>query len=246
MSNTDLSEQPIEFNAESSKKARLDSSAFRGRVPVVFAFVGPNGAKADAAIIDLDAALIRFGERRIQLLVVVDGYPSDVAKRLGVAAPLITDDGLAEELDACTDDDGRTCVVVLGNDGRVVDVIRQLPAEGQAEAILLAVDSLATQFPERFGVLPDSDEDTHIDASDEAMSKFSGASFRQKLSWLTGDRTKEAEALAATMDGSDVPEGEVLVAAQAAVSGAHGDSSVAADDPVTSDVATAEDVIEKL
>ena len=244
---TDLSEQPLAFNAESSKKARLDSSAFRGRVPVVFAFVGPHGPEADSAIIGFDSALVRFGERRIQLLVVVDGYPSEVAARLGVTVPLITDDGLAEELNAQIDDQGRISSVILGNDGRVLDVVRQLPAEDQATAILVAIERLAAEFPDRFGILPAADENAEaIDDPTDVRQDGDAPSFRQRLSWLTGDRDSEAEALADTVAAPSAAGETVLAAAKKAVSEAHGDSSVAESDPVTSDVANRDDVNEKL
>jgi hypothetical protein len=156
--NFDLSAEPLSFDAESSKKARLDATAFRGRVPVVLAFVGAAGPDADAAILSFDQAHIRFGERRIQLLVVVDGYPTEVAARLGVAVPLITDDGLGAELDAEVDDQGRICSVILGNDGRVLNAVRQLPTEDQAAAVLLDIERLTMGFPDRFGILPEVDE----------------------------------------------------------------------------------------
>ena len=244
---TDLSEQPISFNAESSKKARLDSSAFRGRVPVVSVFVGAHGPEADSAILGLDGALIRFGERRIQLLVVVDGYPSEVADRLAVTVPLITDDGLAEELNAKVDGQGRISSVILGNDGRVLDVVRQLPVDDQASAILVAVDRLAAEFPDRFEILPESDENAEaIDDPTNVRENGDAPSFRQRLSWITGDRASEAKALADTVDAPPSSAGTVLAAAKKAVSDAHGDSSVAESDPVTSDVASRDDVIEKL
>ena len=185
----DLSEQPLTFDAESSKKARLDSSAFRGRVPVVLAFVGDHGPRADTAILSLDRAHARFGERRIQLLVVVDGYPTEVAQRLGVTVPLITDDGLAKELNAQTDEQGRMSSVVLGNDGRVLDVVRQLPADDQASAILLAVERLAAEFPDRFTVLPEADENPEeIDDPTRTTTAVDNPSFRQRLNWLEGVR----------------------------------------------------------
>lgn len=244
---TDLSNQPLEFDAESSKEKRLGSSAFRGRVPVVFAFVGPHGPQADAAILNLDHALVHFGERRTQLLVVVDGYPSEVAARLRVSVPLITDDGLAEELNAHVDDHGRLSSVILGNDGRVLDVVRQLPAADQASAILVTIDRLAAEFPDRFGVLPGSDENSEaIDDPTNVREIGDAPSFRQRLSWLTGDRASEAKALADTVDSPTSSAGAVLAAAKKAVSDAHGDSSVAESDPVTSDVASRDDVIEKL
>lgn len=154
----DVSTQPLSFDAESSKKARLDATAFRGRVPVVLAFVGAAGPDADAAILSFDESHIRFGERRIQLLVVVDGYPAEVATRLGVSVPLITDDGLGVELDAEVDDQGRICSVILGNDGRVLNAVRQLPTEDQASAVLVDIERLTIEFPDRFATLPEADE----------------------------------------------------------------------------------------
>ena len=244
---TDLSEQPLAFNAESSKEKRLGATAFRGRVPVVFAFVGAHGPQADSAIIGLDRALIRFGERRIQLLVVVDGYPTEVAARLGVTVPLITDDGLAKELDAEVDDQGRISSVILGNDGRVLDVVRQLPADDQASAILVTVDRLAAEFPDRFGVLPEIDENAEtIDDPTNIRAIADAPSLRQQLHWLTGDRASEAKALADTVGAPASAAETVLGAAKQAVSDAHGDSSVAERDPVTSDVAVRDDVLGKL
>ena len=243
----DVSAEPLSFDAESSKKARLDATAFRGRVPVVLAFVGAAGADADAAIIRFDSALIRFGERRIQLLVVVDGYPSEVAARLGIAVPLITDDGLGAELSALVDDQGRLCSVILGNDGRVLDTVRQLPTENQASAVLLAIERLTAEFPDRLGILPDFDENAEeIDDPTGDLSKSNGPSFRQRLSWLTGDRTEEAKALAKSIDAPAAPDESVLVAATQAVKEAHGDSLIDETTPVSSDVATPHDDIEKL
>lgn len=242
----DTSEQPVTFDAESSKHSRLDSSAFRGRVPVVLAFVGVHGPNADAAIISLDSALLRFGERRIQLLVVVDGYPSEVAKRLGVAVPLITDDGLRDELDARVED-GRTSSVILGNDGRVLEVVRHLPADDCASAILLVVERLTAEFPGRFSVLPEFDEDTTELADPNGdMSTFTGPSFRQRLSWLTGDRDREAKALADSIEPNHTANETVLAAAAQAVSDAHGDAHVEESDPLTSDVATPDDVVKQM
>ncbi len=251
---SDLSEQPLTFNAESSKKARLDASAFRGRVPVVITFVGPHGPVADSAIVGLDKALIRFGERRIQLLVVVDGYPSEVAARLGVSVPLITDDGLAEELNARVDEQGRISSVILGNDGRVLELVRQLPADDQASAILVTVERLAAEFPDRFAILPDTDENAGaidnaelVDDRTNVRQIGDAPSFRQRLSWLTGDREGEAKALADAVGAPPAAAETVLAAAKKAVSDAHSDSAVTERDPVTSsDVASRDDVIENL
>ncbi len=213
---------------------------------MVLVFVGVHGAAADTAICNLNRSLIRFGELRIQLLVVVDGYPSEVAERLGVTVPLITDDGLADELNAHIDEQGRLASVVVGNDGRVLSVVRQLPTDDQALAILATVESLSTQFPDRFTVLPDGDENAErIEDATSAQTEFSAASLRQQLSWITGDRDREAKALADTLPETGSPDA-VLVAAKKAVADAHSDASVSAHDPVTSDVANAADVITKL
>jgi len=248
---TDLSEQPVAFDAESSKSAHLASSAFRGRVPVVLVFVGVPGSQSDTVITGLDRALIRFGERRVQLLVVVDANPSEVAARLKVTVPLISDAGLAEELNAQMDDQGRISSVILGNDGRILDVVRQLPTADQSSAVLVALERLTAEFPDRLGTLPEPDQNVEaIDDPTGARAKGDAPSFRQRLGWFTGDRAMEARALADTVaDKADAPTaggGNVLAAAEKAVSEAHGDSSVEEDDPVTSDMATREDVIEKL
>ena len=244
---TDLSSQPLTFDAESSKRSHLGSSAFRGRVPVVLTFVGQHGDGADAAIVALDRSLIRFGERRVQLLVVVDADPSDVATRLAVNVPLICDEGLAEELSAQVDDQGRHSSVILGNDGRVLDVVRQLPTDDPAAAVLIAIDLLTSQFPDRFTTAPGTDDNVEtIDDPTRVRAIDESPSFRQRVAWITGDRAKEAEALADTVGGDGADDASVLAAAAEAVSNAHGDSSVTERDPVTSDVATRNDVIEKL
>lgn len=111
--------------------------------------------------------------------------------RLGVAVPLITDDGLGDEFEARVDH-GRTSSVILGNDGRVLEVLRHLPADDCAPAILLAVERLTEEFPDRFSVLPEFDENTTELADPNGdMSAFTGPSFRQRLSWLTGDQDQE-------------------------------------------------------
>jgi hypothetical protein len=244
----DVSNQPLSFDAESSKKARLDATAFRGRVPVVLAFVGAAGPDADAAILSFEEAHIRFGERRIQLLVVVDAYPAEVAARLGVAVPLITDDGLGAELNAEVDDQGRICSVILGNDGRVLNAVRQLPTKDQASAVLLDIDRLTMEFPDRFRILSDFDENPEeiADPTGEKAEGQSAPSFRQKLSWFTGDRDEEAKALADSVVADGTQDGAVLTAATEAVKQAHGDSVVDETTPASSDLATPKDVIEKL
>lgn len=243
----DHSEQPVAFDAESSKRGHLGSSDFRGRVPVVLVFVGAPGALSDTVIIGLDRALIRFGERRVQLLVVVDANPSEVAERLQVTVPLIADAGLAEELNAQMDHQGRISSVILGNDGRVLDVVRQLPTADQSSAVLVALERLTAEFPDRLGILPEVDQ--NVDAIDDPTgnrAKSDPPSFRQRFGWFTGDRAMEARALADTIDTPIAGAETVLAAANVAVSEAHGDSSVEGSDPVTSDMATREDVIEKL
>jgi hypothetical protein len=239
----------VSFSSESSKQKRLDASAFRGRVPVVFAFVGPSGDPTDAAIRNLDAALARFGERRVQLLVVVDGHPADVARRLAVDVPLITDDGLANELGVRAPSEEAVSIAVLGNDGALVECATEARSQDIATAILQRLDGLAKADPDRFGILPDSArQPERNEVDDQTGGAEDGPSFRQRLSWLTGDRDREAEALAKAVvaEGSSASETEVADAAKRAVSEAHGDTSVSENDPITSDVAKVDDVINKL
>lgn len=193
----DISDSPITFDVESSKKARLDSSAFRGRVPVVFAFVGDHGPSADVAILNLDRSLVHFGEQRIQLLVVVDGQPSDVAQRLGVTVPLISDDGLAEELNAQVDDQRLLRSVVVGNDGRVLELVRHEPSDDQASAILFAVERLRAEFPDRFGVLPNVDENDIVERHDSPAREpgdadMSGSGIDRTLRTLAENEASDA------------------------------------------------------
>jgi peroxiredoxin len=243
----------VSFDAESSKRDRLDASAFGGRVPVVLAFVGEGGERADSLILAFDASLAQFGERRIQLLVVVEGYPSETAERLGVNVALITDDELGSELGAKRDAQGHTASVIVGNDGHVIEVVRHQRHEEEVSDILTAVERLAAEFPERFSVLPDPHGDSDVDHGADGGRGQANTSpesdrptFRQRLAWLTGDRNDEAKALANIVAGQNPPDETVLAAAKLAVSDAHGDSSVREIDPVTSDVATPVDVIERL
>ena len=150
----DLEHQPLQFEGTSNKKSCLQASDFRGKVPMVLTFVGAPDEKNDKIIDNLNESLIRFGQRRVQLLVVVDGDPALVSDRLQLNVPLVTDEGLAAELNAERADGEPLLSVILGNDGMVLEVVRQLPADDQAAAILVAVDRLMAQFPDRFEVLP--------------------------------------------------------------------------------------------
>ena len=162
-----------------------------------------------------------------------------------MTVPLITDDELAKEFNTKTDEQGRLSSVVLGNDGRVLDVVRQLPAHDHVAAILLALERLAVEFPNRFEVLPEHDHDPEAIDDPTGTQTPNSPSLRQRLNWLTGDRDNEAKALADAVVPNGTP-GSVLAAAKRAVHDAHGDSSVAEHDPITSDVASPDDVIDKL
>ena len=125
--------------------------------------------------------------------------------------------------------------------------MRLLPVDDQASAILVAVDRLAAEFPDRFAILPESDENGEaIDNPSIVRENGDAPTLRQRLSWLTGDRASEAKALADTVDAPPSSDGTVLAAAKKAVGEAHGDSAVVESDPVTSDVASRDDVIKKL
>jgi hypothetical protein len=152
----DLENRPVSFKGESNKKQKmLNATDFRGRVPVVLTFVGPTNPTSDHMIVDLDSSLISFGQRRVQLLVVVEEDPTALSERLDVRVPLMFDRNLTKDLAAQIDEQGRIASVILGNDGMALDVVRQAPTEGQAGAILVAVDRLSEQFPDRFETLPD-------------------------------------------------------------------------------------------
>ena len=149
-------DQPVAFRAISSRKQTLDAADFRGRVPVVLTFVG-DGPDADRIIQALDAELHQFGSRRIQLIVVVPGEPTHLAERLQVAVALLADEGLGERLQAQPDGQGRIASVILATDGCILETVRQLPAADQALAILVAVDRLIEQQPDRLAVLGGAD-----------------------------------------------------------------------------------------
>jgi hypothetical protein len=69
------------------------------------------------------------------------------------------------------------------------------------------------------------------------------ATGKQLLAWVTGDRDREAEALAEqTAERTDLTKKDVLPASKIAVADAHGDSGVGAADEERSDVATPSDV----
>lgn len=152
--NTDLEHKPVDFDGRSNKKNDIRAADFRGKVPVVLVFVGAAVEENDVIIRKLNASLIRFGERRVQLLLVVDGDPQLISKRLVLNVPLVSDDGLTAELEAERTEGDPVVSVILGNDGMALGTVRQLPADDQAAAILVAVDTLIEQFPDRFQVLP--------------------------------------------------------------------------------------------
>ncbi len=152
--NTDLEHEPVQFEGASNKKPTMGAADFRGKVPVALVFVGAPDEETDDIIKKLNASLIRFGERRVQLLIVVDGDPKVVSDRLVLNVPLVSDDGLALELSADRSDDDRVVSIILGTDGMALGAVRQLPADDQAAAILVAIDRLIEQFPDRFEVLP--------------------------------------------------------------------------------------------
>jgi peroxiredoxin len=164
--NVDLEREPIQFAAKSSKAKKIDAHAFRGKVPVVMTFVGPTNEASERIIADLNLSLVQFGRRRVQLLVVVDDDPYIISARLDVHVPLICDHDLTTELGAEIDKEGRIASVIIGNDGMALDVVRQLPIEGQAAAILVALDRLTEQFPERFTTLPDDADPLAIGPSE--------------------------------------------------------------------------------
>jgi hypothetical protein len=68
---------------------------------------------------------------------------------------------------------------------------------------------------------------------------------KQLLSWATGDRDREADALAnQTEELTDLSKDEALPAAKVAVADAHGDTGVSETDPERSDIADPTDVAE--
>jgi peroxiredoxin len=167
--NRDLEHQPLDFEGSSNKKSSLQASDFRGKVPMAVTFVGAPDGQNDEIIIKLNDSLLRFGQRRVQLLLVVDGDPALVSERLHLKVPLVADEGLAAELGAERSNGEPVVSIILGNDGMVLDVVRQLPADDQAAAILVAIDRLVLEYPDRFQVLP-----THpsVDAGDAKLTEL--------------------------------------------------------------------------
>ena len=145
----------IRFRSAGSHGVDVDQSAFTGKVPVAITFALVPDEERSVLIQGLDAALHDFGERRVQLLVVVDGDPVAVAAGLDVKVTLMADDGLGGRLGATPDGQGRIATVVLDNRGAAVDTVWHLPVGDHALAVLNALQHLADEFPERFETLPD-------------------------------------------------------------------------------------------
>jgi len=153
---TSSSDQVVHFHQAGSHGEVVEDTSFTGKVPVVVSFALVADLEKRASFIQgLDASLHEFGERRVQLLVAVDGDPVAMAAGLDVQVTLMADGGLAERLGAMPDEEGRIATLVLDNRGRSVQTLRQLPVADHALAILTALETLRADFPDQFSVLPD-------------------------------------------------------------------------------------------
>jgi len=141
-----------EFRAPTSRGQTLDRASFIGKVGLALCFVGePTADPVAGAVASLDAKLVEFGHRRIQLLLVANASARDV-RELGDAR------GWAVTLLADPAGDIATAFGVDGNpDGLpwfVVDVVGTVVDEGSAAPhevaarLLRAVDEVGVSQPD--------------------------------------------------------------------------------------------------
>ena len=151
------SDRQVTFGGRTSKRSHGHTEQdFIGRVPVVLSFVGLPTESTDGLIRELDASLHRFSEQRVQLIAVTDSDPQAWADRLGVNITILQDADLATDLGAHIDDEGRIASVITDNEGWELEIVRHDPTDDLAAALLVALDRLRKQFPDRLSALPDS------------------------------------------------------------------------------------------
>ncbi len=152
---TASTDHQVTFSGRTSKQShRHTERDFIGRIPVVLSFVGLPNESTDRLIRELDASLHRFSQQRVQLIAVTGSDPQEWADRLGVNITILQDADLATELDADIDAEGNLATVIIDNEGQAIEVVRQRPTDDPAAAVLIAVDRLRRQFPERMSALP--------------------------------------------------------------------------------------------
>lgn len=148
-------DRQVTFSGRTSKRSHRHSDQdFVGRVPVVLSFVGLPDESTDRLIRELDASLYRFSQQRVQLMAVTGSDPQEWADRLGVNVTILQDPDLATQLDAEVDDQGHIASVIIDNEGWAIEVVRQMPGDDPAAAVLIALDRLRREFPERMSALP--------------------------------------------------------------------------------------------
>jgi peroxiredoxin len=166
----DLEHEPVAFCATSNKIASLtnhhvsgtypqvlNATDFRGRVPLVLTFVpfrNIDDRESTNVVRSLDASLHKFGDRRVQLLVVIASDPQLAAQHLKVNVPLISDPHLQSLLHATGADDGGVSSFIVATDGMLMDVTHQLPVSDQAAPLLATLDRWRQLLPDRFQSLP--------------------------------------------------------------------------------------------
>lgn len=152
---TSSTDRQVTFSGRTSKRSRRHSDQdFIGRVPVVLSFVGLPDESTDRLIRELDASLHRFSQQRVQLMAVTGSDPQEWADRLGVNVTILQDPDLATQLDAEVDEQGQIASVIIDNEGWAIEVVRQMPGDDPAAAVLIALDRLRREFPERMSALP--------------------------------------------------------------------------------------------
>ncbi len=141
-----------EFRAPTSRGQTLDRASFIGKVGLAVCFVGdPQSEAAATAIRRLDAELVEFGHRRIQLLLVAAASARDVrelADAHGYTVPLLADPAgdIATAFAVDTDAD-RVAWFVVDLVGTVVDAgSEEAPAVGAR--LLRAVDEVGVALPD--------------------------------------------------------------------------------------------------
>jgi peroxiredoxin len=144
---------PTRFAAPSSVGHVLRSEDFLGKVPVTLVFC-PEGPDTDRLLQALDDVFPRFGEVRVQLLVVLGVDAAEIARRhdaLGVHLPLLADpDGRLALDHGVTSAGAHVHAFVMDRDGRIVDELTADAATLEPGQLLALTIAAAEREPERF------------------------------------------------------------------------------------------------
>jgi peroxiredoxin len=149
-------QQAPPFEADSSRGQVLDDARFRGKVPFVLVFTADLQEPATARLVnELDRQQHEFGERRVQLMVVVPDEAAPMqrdAEQRSVTLPLLADPtGEMAARYGATPATRTAEVVVVDRHGDVVDRLA-ISGEQAAENLVEEVRGLMDRYPERMVV----------------------------------------------------------------------------------------------